>query len=110
MGLSMYTADAEEWVIAGSPEDARDVYCAHVGREPELGDPDAAEHGAHTAHWEALPDDKSLTLRTECEAHHRKAEPCSVPGCDKDRLIRETLTCAEWVAKCGRGHWGSANT
>jgi hypothetical protein len=107
----MFTADSEEWVIAESPQDARDVYCKHIGHEPMADDedPDDGDSGMHVAHWEQLPDEKPLTLRTECDAHHKVDVQCSVAGCDKDRLIRETLTCAEWCAKQGRGHWGSAN-
>jgi hypothetical protein len=105
--LAMYTADDEEWVIAATAEQARDLYCAHMGFEVATDDPDEADVGTHVDHWTRLPDEKRLSLRDECQEAHAKDAPCAV-GC-KDGIIRTELTCAEWCAKNGAGYHGSAS-
>lgn len=107
--LSVYTASDEEWVIAESPEDARDVYCAHIGCGPDMVDQDSCDGGCHAEHWEALPMGKTLTMRDECPFQHHPFHACVRPGCDGRGTVRTALTCAEWCAKLGRGYWGSAN-
>lgn len=108
--LFMFSADDEEWVIAHDAEDARDVYCAQIGSAPELGphDPGANDCGTHASDWERLDDEKSLTLREECEESHRPGRACKVPEC-KEGVVRRTMTAAEWAKTMGRGYWGSAN-
>ena len=111
MTLMMFTADDEEWVIAESPADAVDIYCAHIGAPcaPAApgSDPDKCNPGTHIEHWTPLPDDKALTLVAECPETHKADVPCP-RGCDDNFLIRTKKTCAEWCEQ-GRGHWGSAN-
>lgn len=88
--LHVYTASEEEWVVAASPVDARDVYCAHIGCEPdEAPDQGTAYGGTHTDDWEALPDEQTLKIYDD-ETTHSK-------------------TCAGWVREHGRGYLCSAN-
>jgi hypothetical protein len=110
--LQMFTADDEEWVIAYDAEDAVAVYRAHVGWEVGAGNvvesADEADTETHVEHWVPLFNDKTLTLRTECEKKHVQGETCSDPAC-KDGEVRTTKTVRGWIASHGRGHWGSAN-
>ena len=108
--LHMWTADDEDWVIAETAEEARDLYCAMSGAKPESGDPNKADGGAHVEHWTVLPDDGLLARREECQwAHPRRGAPCLEPGCDGRGNVRLERTCAEWIAKEGKGHFASTN-
>ena len=107
--LHMWTADDEEWVVASSAEEARDLYCAMSGAKPESGDPNKADGGAHVGHWTPLPGDKLLARREECPKLHVKGVACTVDGCDGKGMVRHERTCAEWVALEGAGHFASTN-
>lgn len=108
--LHVWTADDEEWVVAESAEDACAVYCAHLGSEPDTStDGDDAEWGTHPEHWTELADDHVMKWVEECQADaHREGVECP-SKCDDGFVIRSTLTCAEHVAKNGRGYLGSSN-
>jgi hypothetical protein len=107
--MYVWTADREEWVIAASAEDARDVYCAHIGTTPSLTaeDDGSADGGTHASHWEKLPDDEIVKIQEECQAMHRKGQTCP-NGCDKDFLLHHKKTASAW-AEGGRGYLCSAN-
>ena len=107
--LHMWTADNEEWVIAESAEEARDLYCAMSGATPESGDPNAADGGTHVEHWTPLADERRLARREECPERHGKGVVCTVDGCDGEGTVRHERTCAEWIALEGAGHFASAN-
>jgi len=106
--LHVWTADDEEWVVATSPEDACAVYCAFIGCEPsKVTDPDDLD-GTHPSDWTQVPDDKVFKLAEECPEHHPKGVACP-RACGDDHMIRLHITCAEHVARSGRGYLGSAN-
>lgn len=69
------------WVIASSPEDA-----TAASDEAGWGHPDPES-------WEQLPDDR--IVKVWCDAN---GDPCDI---DSGTLTGRT--CAEWVAKMGRG-------
>lgn len=117
--LHVWTADKEEWVVAATALDARDVYCAHLGSPPdESSEPGGADFGTHAADWSELPDDQVLKIRNECDETHalddedadepKKTVPCP-RGCDDEFIIHHAKTCAEWVSDTGRGYLCSAN-
>lgn len=112
--LHVFTCDHEEWVIATTPDDARDVFCKHMGFEPVLGpkEDDSKEFGTHESQWEQLPDDKLVNVAEECSETHGKdrlvdGKPCP-KGCDAQCIIRHSKPASEW-AKQGRGYLASAN-
>jgi len=110
MGLAMYTFDDEEWVIANSEFDARDIYSEHFGVTPDYGiEPsDDRFYGTHADHWERLPDDRVLEFRQECPEIHSAGKIAKCPrGCDKDFILHFAKTCAEWVQERGRGYFGA---
>ena len=55
-----------------------------------------------------MPDDKVFKLAEECPEHHPKGVACP-RACGDDHMIRLHITCAEHVARSGRGYLGSAN-
>jgi hypothetical protein len=112
-GLQMFTADNEEWVIARSVDDARDVYCSVMGFDPNNDpNPDKADmFGTHVQHWKPIRNlDKEMTLTTECnKTDHQEGKACSQDGCDGKGTIKRKLTVAQWIREHGRGYWGGAN-
>lgn len=106
--LHVFTADREEWVIAYSPEDARDVYCDHIGCAAVEDSAHAADWGTHASHWEPCPDDAIIKIAEECPEMHTAGNPCP-KGCDDNFVVRYAKTCADWAAEKGRSHLASAN-
>jgi hypothetical protein len=105
--LHLFTASQEEWVVAHDPEDARDVYCEVVGSKPHEGDPERADPGVHEAHWAQVPDDRSMTLRLECDHPHKPGAPCIEPDCRGGVTVRRA-DALDWAIESGRGYFGSA--
>jgi hypothetical protein len=85
--LHVFTADNEEWVVAASPEDAAEVYREYVGEY--LGS--AGAEAATGLRWQALPDEKPLTMT------------------DEDAGVETVMFCGGWSIG-GRRYLGSANT
>jgi len=109
MTLHVWSADDEEWVVAESAEDAARIYCALIGVAPDWsGDGEDSGWGTYPHHWSQLPDDKRLKWGEECAEHHKEGVSCP-NACDDGFIIRTNDTCAEHVAKHGRGYMGSAN-
>jgi hypothetical protein len=105
MGLHVWTADDEEWVIAESAQDACAVYCAHIGCEPSATVD--SDWGTHPEHWSQMADDEVLRLQDECPEHHRPGVGCA--RCNSTGILRTALSCAQHVARAGRSYVGSAN-
>ena len=68
-------------VIATDIEDAWAAWCETTGESREA-------YSGETWAWEQMPDDASLPIMRDPESGDR---------------TKDTLTCAEWVAKDGRG-------
>ena len=109
--LGVWTADNEDWVVASTNEEARDVFCHHMGWEPDTAPASdgSRDFGTHADDWDLLPDDKVLPWAEECPEHHTAGAVCP-RACDEHFVIHTRLTCGEHVKKSGRGYLGSANT
>jgi hypothetical protein len=108
--LRMFTDDGEEWVIAESAREARDIFCAMSGAAPDEGNLNSADGGAHVEHWTPLPADQIVGRQDECPERHKEGVCAgSVEGCDGKGTIRRKRTCAEWVVSEGKGHFASTN-
>lgn len=105
--LAVFTCDDEEWVVASSARDARDVYCHAFGIAPVDDDKDGADPGARARDWEELPPEKILKIAEECPEKHTPAKDCP-RGCDDNFMLHHAKTCAEWTLS-GRGYLCSRN-
>lgn len=72
--------DGEDWVIAENAEEAHRINCALLGERPE---------DYEVSNWKVVAVDDELTF--------------------DDGDTKTASTVAEWIAKCGKGHWASVN-